>query len=617
MRECLRNLKRWKARRNLTITAGINWGVNLAATAAGGLESVVVYADSNTPVNDQQFLKSRAAALEAGSSYNPLVGISPVDSLASPFKGIGRLSTWRDFGPRVAAAWQVNPGVVVRGGYSLIFDRSSAVTSVLSGLLSGGLADVDQCAGPVFHGNGVASCSGAATTPNTAFRIGTDGSTVPIPAPANNPIPLVPQLSSLSRSFGADPNLTPGYAHAIDFTVQKTLPHRLFLEVGYIGRFSRNLTSGQQLNAPDYRQKDPVSGQTYAQAFDAISTAFVAGTNASPQPFFENMMVSTGPNAVCTPGTCTSVAAELMPAVGPGDLGFFDYLANAGALGGQAFKTPTSNNQIFEFATTTDAGYSNYNAGIVTLRKALSQGLQFQFNYTWSHAIGNQSQNQQYDYSSESPYHLNLDKSSEVFDHRQTVTAFWYYELPFGEGKTFSTSNRVLDRIVGGWNLSGIYNFFTGSPLCVGAIGNYGSFFDEDCAIAPKGFPSFSRHNNVTGSGGIGVTGNVNAFADPAAVYNSLQYPLLSQTLQIPHDQLHNFPFWNVDLSLQKKIPVTERIGLVLSGDAFNVFNHVTLLQPSLDLGNPAGFGVLTQQFATSLSNTGARTMQLGLRVEF
>jgi hypothetical protein len=332
----------------------------------------------------------------------------------------------------------------------------------------------------------------------------------------------------------------------------------------------------------------------------------VNGTTASPQPFFENMMVSSGPNAVCSPGTCTAVAAELMPSVGPGDLGFFDYLANAGALGALAFTTPTSNNQIFEFATTTDAGYSNYNAGIITMRKALSEGLQFQFNYTWSHAIGNQGLNQQYDYSSESPYNLNLDKSSELFDHRNTVTAFWYYELPFGKGKT-----------VGGWNISGIYTFFSGSPLCVGAIGNYGSFFDEDCAVAPAGFPSFSRHNNVTGSDGIGTTGNVNAFADPAAVYNSLQYPLLSQTSQIPHDQLHNFPFWNVDFSLQKKISVTERVGVVLSGDAFNLFNHVTLLQPSLDLGNPAGFGVLTQQFATSLSNTGARTMQLGLRIEF
>ena len=616
----------WKARRNLTITAGLNWGVTLAPNESGGLESTLVYADSNTPINVQQFLKARGAALEAGGTYNPLLGVSPVDSLAAPFNGKMRQTTWKDAGPRIAAAWQVNPTVVVRGGYSLIFDRTSAVTSVLSGLLAGGLADVDTCGGPTFAGGLV--CSNTTTDPTTAFRIGHDGASVPVPPPVNNPIPLIPQGSSLSRSFGADAFLTPAYAHAIDITLQKALHSSYFLEVGYIGRFSRNLTNTQQLNAPDYRQKDPVSGQTYAQAFDAISTAFLNGTTASPQPFFENVMATSGANAVCTPGTCTALASVLMPSVGPGDLGFFDYLMNLpGVLGpASAFTTPTSNNQIFENAQVTDGGFSNYNAAIVTVRKAMSHGLQFQFNYTWSHAIGNQSTNQQYIYSSESPYNLRLDKSSEGFDHRQTVTAFWYYDLPFGKGRTFSTSNGVLDRIVGGWNLSGIFSFFTGAPECVvNDAGNYGSFFEEYCALAPSGFPGFSPHYNVTGSGGIGTSGTINAFADPAAVYKSLQYPLLSQSTQIPHDQLRSFPYWNVDLNLGKRIPITERVGLVLTADAFNVFNHVVLSAPgsgagglgSLDLLNPAAFGVISSQFTPGISSTGARTLQLGLRVEF
>lgn len=616
----------WKARRNLTITAGVNWGVTLPPTEAGGLESTLVYADSNTPVNVQQFLKTRGAALEAGNSYNPLLGVSPVNSLAAPFSGKMRLGSWKDIGPRFAVAWQVKPSTVIRGGYSLVFDRTSAVTSVLNGLLAGGLADVDTCGGPIFSG-GAAVCSGTTTNPTTAFRIGPDGSSVPVPAPVNNSIPLVPVGSSLSRSFGADPYLTPGHAHAIDFTVQRALPQNLFLEVGYIGRFSRNLSQNQQLNSADYRQKDPGSGQTYGQAFDALDRAFIQGTALSPQPFLENLMATTGPNAVCTPGTCTGLAFLLMPSVAAGDLGFFDYLMNLPGVFGPAgaFATPTSNNQIFENAQVTDGGYSDYNGGIVTLRKAMSHGLQFQFNYTWSHAIGNQGTNQQYVYSSNSPYNLAVDKSSETFDHRHTVTAFWYYELPFGKGRSFSTSNGLLDRIIGGWSTSGIFNFFTGAPLCViDDSGNYGSFFPNDCAVLSGGIPDVT--SGATTASSIprwGVhkqpNGSLNAFADPTAVYNSLQFPLLSTQGQIPRDQMHQFAYWNVDFSIGKKIPLTERVGLVLTADAFNLLNHTTFtLSPSaLDLLNPAGFGAITTQFTPGISNTGARQLQLGLRVEF
>jgi hypothetical protein len=620
----------WKARKNLTITAGVNWGVVLAPGQAGGLASTLVYADSNTPVNIQHFLKGRGATLESGGQANPLLGVSPVDSLSGDWHGKMRQTFWKNFGPRISAAWQANPTVVIRGGYSLIWDRTSAVTSVLSGLLAGGLADVDECGGPTFNAPGaLPTCTNTSTNPATAFRIGTDGASVPVPPPVNNPIPLIPQGSSLSRSFGADAFLTPGYAHAIDFTVQKALAHNYFLEVGYIGRFSRNLSNDQQINAPDYRQKDPASGQTYGQAFDAISTAFLNGTTAAPQPFFENMMVTRGPNAVCTKGSCTALASLLMPSVGPGDLGFFDYLMNLpGVLGpASAFTIPTSNNQIFEDAQVTDGGFSDYNAGIVTLRKAMSRGLQFQVNYTWSHAIGNQGTNQQYIYSSESPYNLNLDKASEGFDHRNTLTAFYYYDLPFGKGRSFATGSDPVDKwLIGGWHMSGIFNFFSGAPVCViNDAGNFGSFFESECVVAPSGFPSFSRHNNVTGSDGIGTAGTINAFANPAAVYNSLQFPLTSVVTQMSHDQLKMFPYWNFDFSLGKSIPITERVQMVLGADAFNVFNHTVLNTPgsanvgggSLDLLNPSGFGVINSQFAPGISLTGARTMQLSARIEF
>ncbi|MGB7148106.1 MAG: hypothetical protein WBD45_03085, partial [Terriglobales bacterium] len=272
---------------------------------------------------------------------------------------------------------------------------------------------------------------------------------------------------------------------------------------------------------------------------------------------------------------------------------------------------PLDNIQTEEFSGITDKGYSNYNAGFVTFRQAMTHGAQFQMDYTWGHAIGNGGTNQQYLVSSNSPYNINIDKASETFDHRQTFHAFGYYELPFGKGKAY-LNNGVADRIVGGWHTAGIFTFYTGAPVCVLADGDWGSFFNETCATPSGAFPSYSPHNGVAGPGGFGV---VNAFSNPAAVLGSLSHPLFSGVERNDADPLRTFPYWNFDFSLGKNVAVTERFKIVATADVFNLFNHVILQSPAaagnLDLGNGAAFGVITAQ------QNGARQMQLGLRLEF
>ena len=238
---------------------------------------------------------------------------------------------------------------------------------------------------------------------------------------------------------------------------------------------------------------------------------------------------------------------------------------------------PLDNLQIYEFSGITDKGYSNYNAGFVTFRQAMTHGAQFQMDYTWGHAIGNGGTNQQYLVSSNSPYNINIDKASETFDHRQTFHAFGYYELPFGKGKAY-LNNGVADRIIGGWHTAGIFTLYSGAPVCVLADGDWGSFFNETCATPSGAFPSYSPHNGVVGPGGFGV---VNAFANPAAVLASLSHPLFSGVERNDADPLRTFPYWNLDFSLGKNVAVTERFKIVATADVFNLFNHVILQSPS------------------------------------
>jgi hypothetical protein len=258
----------------------------------------------------------------------------------------------------------------------------------------------------------------------------------------------------------------------------------------------------------------------------------------------------------------------------------------------------------------------------VTVRKAMSHGLQFLFNYTWSHAIGNQGTNQADLTSDSSPFNMQLDKSSEAFDHRHNFNYSYYYELPFGKGKMLTTGIGVLDLILGGWHTSGILIYYTGSPDCVNSDGNYGSSYS--CALFTGPRPSMSVHRGISGSNGVGTSGNpavsggsgINAFANPSAVFSTLTHPLLSVNNRIPYDELRTFPFWNFDASVGKSVVVTERFNAILTADAFNLLNHPIYAAPvtgvgNLDLAYPSSFGLVSATAST------ARQLQLGLRIEF
>lgn len=593
----------FRVKPSLTITAGINWGAQLAPTEEKGKEVVLTYADTGTPVNFQEFFSNRVNFLGSGQLYNPTFGLVPVNHLPNPLHGSMRKTDWTDVGPRIAAAWQVpfnnrvfgDHKTVIRGGYALLYDRTSAVNQVLSPLLTGGLADVDRCSGPEFVAGGGVSCGHRRTNPTNAYRIGVDGTGPGIPPPVAKPIPFIPGSPfGLFLSAPLDPFASPGYSHNVDLTVQRALPHNFYVEAGYIGRFSRNLPQAQDLTASYYLMKDPVSGQTLVQAFDALAQQLRAGVDPSlvtAQPFFENLVGAGG-----TVFEAQNDASDLIN----GDLGSFGTFE-------LNFDTPQfiNNAQVLLFSGVTDHGYSGYNAGFLVLRKAYSRGLQFQFDWTWSHAIGVQGTNQQYIYSSNSPYNVNIDRASEVFDHKHVIHGFWYYDLPFGKGRRFASSHNVLDRVIGGWHTSGIYTYFTGAPSCVSADGDYGSFIGNGtCALFPGGKVApvgvFKQAN-----------GALTVFQNPQAVVNTLSRPLLSQISRVPFDQFRGFPLWNVDLSLGKNIAATERFKVLLEAGAFNVFNHVVFQQNNLDLGNPGPFGIINGQA------NGPREMQVGVRFEF
>ncbi len=601
----------WQARRNLTITAGLDWGVQLAPSEAQGNQVVMTYAGTNTPVDYYQYIQNRAMALESGQAFNPQWGLTPVNSLATPFQGTVRNTAWHDIGPRVAVAWQVpwknrlfgDNATVIRGGYDLLFDRTSAATDALNPLLAGGLADVDACGGP----NSAGACTGTSTDPTNAFRLGPtvsgwDGTTVAIPSPVAQNIPYIPSApNGLFFSSALDPYAVPAHSHNVTVSIERSLPDRTLLEAGFIGRISRNLAQGIQLNAPDYMMKDAASGETYAQAFDGVAQALQTGASVPDEPFFDNQLGLANCTGAGYANCSAYLAAKDSSDLINGNLGNFAQTLNNQLI---LFGEPTiDNSQVFEFSGMTDGGYSNYMAGYVSLNKTFSNGLQFQVNWTWSHAIGNQGGDQAYTDSMNSPYNLNLDYSSEPWDQKHTINGWFHYALPFGAGGKFKTGNGIMDRIIGGWYTSGVYSFATGFPTCVNADGNFGAFLASNCALSSAQLSGMGSQHKFNGS--------YNLFGDPSTVLANLSRPALSTAGEIPYDELRTPTTWNLDFSVGKNIASTERYKVIISADAFNVFNLVNFRFPSLDLDLPNTFGTWNSQANTP------RQLLVGLRVEF
>ena len=116
-------------------------------------------------------------------------------------------------------------------------------------------------------------------------------------------------------------------------------------------------------------------------------------------------------------------------------------------------------------ATTTLRAYgvdSFYNALQASVEKRLAQNVAFTAAYTWSRSI---------DYTSNNgglgnPIVLELNKALSDFDRKHSFTLSHTIELPFGRGQRY-LSNGLAAVILGGWQVNGIFQAFSGRPFSV------------------------------------------------------------------------------------------------------------------------------------------------------
>jgi Carboxypeptidase regulatory-like domain len=249
---------------------------------------------------------------------------------------------------------------------------------------------------------------------------------------------------------------------------------------------------------------------------------------------------------------------------------------------------------------TTD-GLSNYHAFQTGITRRLTQGVMFNFNYTWSHMLSNQDSSGWGSLQGATPYQRAYDPmanyGSSNFDVRHMFKGHASYELPFGNGRRFLSKNKVLDQVFGGWTLFGDFVAQSGSPFTPYMLVNNSYSLSSNALWYPNvaGDPTV-----VPGGRSIDSWFNVNAFAAPAPGTfgnlgkNTVYGPKLS----------------SINTSLLKTFKFKERTKLDFSANATNVVNHASFALPDKVIG-PGHIGRI------SATSVGSRQMELILKLRF
>ena len=587
----------WKVSRSLSLSYGLRYQFYSVPYETQGAESV-------QNLSFDKYIAARVAQSDAGISGDNAVPFITYTKGGKANNGPALFQpNYKDFAPNVSFAYNPawSPKVVLRGGAGIVYDRT-----VINAL------NFAQDQSSILFQNSATTNYGSASASASLSndpRIGSNFSFVNPNTPGFSATPNVvggSPVGLINDQFNTiiDPNLKDPYSITLNFGVQHQLPGDMVLSIDYAGRLGRRLLAqadaSQLIDFPDSG-----SGQLLSTAFGNLTQQKRAGQAiATPQSWFEDQV---GPG-----WTQRLYRSSLGGLIQNGDMSdFVQALASFGFIDSNIGMA----SQFAENTFYTNKGFSNYHGMLVSLRKNMSHGLQFDVNYTWSHSIDNTSLIANQYASAGVGFICDVLRPRECrgnsdFDTANVVNGDFTYQLPIGHNRSFfATAPRWADQLIGGWNLSGIPSWHSGQAFTTGASAFLASFAETAPAIfnGNRGAIRTSVHKNSDGT--------VQLFADQSAALSAFSGPV---GLQVgSRNNLRGPSAFAMDAGLAKTFRLTpERLNLQFRADAFNVFNHPTFDLPSSAPYNDITSGQFGQITKTALGST-PRVVQLALRLEF
>jgi hypothetical protein len=581
----------FKARSNLTLTAGLRWDYDGPLSEEYGRLTAF----------DPALYSYDASTDTITGSGLEIAGNNPTAATPGASNSLMNARQW-GFAPRIGVAWAALPKLTVRAGYGLYYDRGELFSYLSPSAGSGFNGPFGVTLAPPFVQPVAAQENADLSVPF--------GTTKPAPPQVSTKgfLDYLPNLSQTECGYpgcwpsgnlfgpflfgGYDINNKLPYTENWTFDVQYQASNNWLFDFGYVGNHGQHEVLPVPFNQPLIATpQHSVNGQIYSYG-GTSPLAPQNGGNLDTEPIYTNEYAGNAPVRV--------------PYVG------YDM-----------------NSVMYEAE-----GISNYDALQLEARKRLANGLEFTASYTWSHALDEQSGLGLF-VTGDNPLVPSANYASADFDQTNVFLVNYSYTVP-GLAKS-----RALGEVTNGWTIGGQTVAQSGQPYSVydysGSVGSL--YFGTDDEI---GNPIVPLKPGVTASqaelqGTTGVNAgkpvlNANDFlpqfvapgthgvppcdASGCDLYESLYGTTGRNTFRGPFQT-------RFDVSLAKNFAISERFQLRFEADAFNIFNQPDLDTPNNDVdffpnyeGPPSippegSLGIIQHTIGSS------RFLQLGLHLMF
>ena len=513
---------------------------------------------------------------------------------------------WNNFAPSAGFAWTPGAGTgwrriigqdgdtVVRAGYALAYNRP-------------GMSDFSD----VFGAN-----------PGTTLdvtRSAANGNLGPLPllyrdraslgAGAFPLTPTFPFTEVVTQDVNIfDPDLQVPYADSWQVGVQRAISRNMAVEVRYVGSRSRDGWTNYNYNEVNWQDNGFFEEFKLAQANLAANIAAGRGNTfaytgvpgTSPLPiflaYFSGRPASQAGNtanytsSLFSNSTFVNPLARMNPQPGTAANALdADAVRRQNALtAGLPANFLVANPHLLGGADLTgNGGKTHFHSMQVELRRRLSNGLQFDANYTAGRGYGSARLG-----GFRRP-RVMLENTGELGTLHQALKGNVVYDLPFGRGKRFATdAGGILDRVVGGWQISSTVRVQSGELMDFGNVRVMGMTTDEVQGLVKLRIDDNGRvwllpqdiidntvkafsvsATSATGYSSLGVPEG--RFFAPANGPDCIEMTgdwgdcgVRSLVVQGP-------VFKNVDLAVVKRIPIIGRVNAEFRVEALNAFNWV------------------------------------------
>ena len=258
-----------------------------------------------------------------------------------------------------------------------------------------------------------------------------------------------------------------------------------------------------------------------------------------------------------------------------------------------------------------DDGVTRYNSFQASLLKRYSHGFTIQTNYTFSKSLDDIGSGLQGNGGGSdqvlpwtNPFYSRMLKGPSDFDHAHRIVTSYVWDIPFA-----NHANGLIKGVLGGWQLTGVQQFQSGSPMTVVS----------------------GKDNSLTGLGrdrGIatGVSPDRSSGVDPLLQwFNGAAFAVnpIGTAGTLGKGILRGPSMFAWDMGAFKKIPLKgDRISMQFRAEFFNIFNHPMFNNPATSLSD-ANYTKITATLANAgstqgdITSGGPRIIQLAMKVVF